>query len=86
LIAYDYKLPQVHRKTIQVSRSLQLPIYLRRSKRLILPVAIAGGGYYVIRAAMIAGIGPCIAPNLLDYSGSGKGRGSYRHDEWQQDS
>ena len=52
LIAYDYKLTAgTDIDDMKAGRSLQLPIYLEALENLLLPGrAIAGGGYYVLRA------------------------------------
>ncbi|HET6891556.1 MAG TPA: PD-(D/E)XK nuclease family protein, partial [Pyrinomonadaceae bacterium] len=52
LIAYDYKLTAgTDIDDMKAGRSLQLPIYLEALENLLLPGrAIAGGGYYILRA------------------------------------
>lgn len=52
LIAYDYKLSTgADADDMKAGRSLQLPIYLEALERLLLPgQAIAGGGYYILKA------------------------------------
>jgi ATP-dependent helicase/DNAse subunit B len=52
LIAYDYKLSTgADAADMKAGRSLQLPIYLEALERLLLPgQAIAGGGYYILKA------------------------------------
>jgi len=52
LIAYDYKLSTgADAYDMKAGRSLQLPIYLEALERLLLPgQAIAGGGYYILKA------------------------------------
>jgi ATP-dependent helicase/DNAse subunit B len=52
IIAYDYKLSTgADADDMKAGRSLQLPIYLEALERLILPgQAIAGGGYYILKA------------------------------------
>lgn len=52
VIAYDYKLSTgADAEDMKAGRSLQLPIYLEALERLLLPgQAIAGGGYYILKA------------------------------------
>ncbi len=52
VIAYDYKLSTgADAEDMKSGRSLQLPIYLEALERLLLPgQAIAGGGYYILKA------------------------------------
>ncbi|HUS11933.1 MAG TPA: PD-(D/E)XK nuclease family protein, partial [Pyrinomonadaceae bacterium] len=52
VIAYDYKLSTgADADDMKAGRSLQLPIYLEALERLLLPgQAIAGGGYYILKA------------------------------------
>jgi len=52
VIAYDYKLSVgADAEDMMSGRSLQLPIYLEALERLLLPgQAIAGGGYYILKA------------------------------------
>lgn len=52
VIAYDYKLSTgADADDMKAGRSLQLPVYLEALERLILPgQAIAGGGYYILKA------------------------------------
>ncbi len=52
LVAYDYKLSTgANAEDMKAGRSLQLPIYLEALERLLLPGhAIAGGGYYILKA------------------------------------
>ena len=52
LVAYDYKLSTgADAADMKAGRSLQLPIYLEALERLLLPgQAIAGGGYYILKA------------------------------------
>ncbi|MEK6282616.1 MAG: PD-(D/E)XK nuclease family protein [Acidobacteriota bacterium] len=52
LIAYDYKLSTgADADDMKAGRSLQLPIYLEALEHLLLPgQAIAGGGYYILKA------------------------------------
>lgn len=52
VIAYDYKLSMgADAVDMKAGRSLQLPIYLEALERLLLPgQAIAGGGYYILKA------------------------------------
>ena len=52
IIAYDYKLSiGADAEDMKAGRSLQLPIYLEALERLILPgQALAGGGYYILKA------------------------------------
>jgi ATP-dependent helicase/DNAse subunit B len=52
LNAYDYKLSTgADAADMKAGRSLQLPIYLEALERLLLPgQAIAGGGYYILKA------------------------------------
>ena len=52
LVAYDYKLSTgANAEDMKAGRSLQLPIYLEALERLLLPGhALAGGGYYILKA------------------------------------
>lgn len=52
VVAYDYKLSTgADAQDMKAGRSLQLPIYLEALERLLLPGhAIAGGGYYLLKA------------------------------------
>jgi len=52
LVAYDYKLSTgADAADMKAGRSLQLPVYLEALERLLLPgQAIAGGGYYILKA------------------------------------
>lgn len=52
VIAYDYKLSLgAGAEDMKAGRSLQLPIYLEALEQLLLPgQAIAGGGYYILKA------------------------------------
>jgi ATP-dependent helicase/DNAse subunit B len=52
LVAYDYKLSTgANADDMKAGRSLQLPIYLEALERLLLPgQALAGGGYYILKA------------------------------------
>lgn len=52
LVAYDYKLSTgANAEDMKAGRSLQLPIYLEALERLLLPgQALAGGGYYILKA------------------------------------
>ena len=54
-------------------RSLQLPIYLEALERLLLPGhAIAGGGYYILKAKQVAETAASTAKTLAITSASSK--------------
>jgi ATP-dependent helicase/DNAse subunit B len=86
VIAYDYKLSTGANAEDMISgRSLQLPIYLEALERLLLPGhAIAGGGYYILKAKPGRRNSGIYRKDFGDYLGLQAKNSILTDDEWHK--
>lgn len=86
LIAYDYKLSVgADAEDMKAGRSLQLPIYLEALERLLLPGhAVAGGGYYILKAKPGRRNSGIYRKDFADYLGLAARNSILTDSEWQK--
>ena len=86
IIAYDYKLSVgADAEDMKAGRSLQLPIYLEALERLLLPGhAVAGGGYYILKAKPGRRNSGIYRKDFADYLGLAARNSILTDSEWQK--